>query len=143
MSKLVAVDSLVATARELVSERVGYLHQGRTSHGLDCIGMILYILSKHGVLPVDFERRNYGRLPMGELLEKTSIYCKKIEEVRDGCMVLIRWPGEKRPAHVALYANGNLIHCYAAAGRVVEHGFRAPWTRWANGFYELPGVSYE
>jgi len=134
---------LIETARELVRAKVKYLHQGRNLNGLDCIGMVLYILGKHQVLPTDFERRNYGRLPLGELLSKTSVYCEKIDSPVNGCMVLITWPGERRPSHVALYTDGNLIHCYATARKVVEHGFRAPWTRWANSYHKLPGVIYE
>lgn len=139
----VQAEVLIETARSLARLKVPYLHQGRNLNGLDCIGMVLYVLSKHDVLPPDFERRNYGRLPMGELLDKTSVYCEKIESPINGCMVLIRWPGERRPAHVALYADGNLIHCYATVKKVVEHGFRAPWTRWADSYYKLPGVIYE
>lgn len=133
---------LIETARELARKKVRYLHQGRSLSGLDCIGMILYILAEHKVLPADFERRNYGRLPMSELLEKTSVYCEKIEKPVNGCLVLIRWPGERRPAHAALYADGNLIHCYATVRKVVEHGYRQRWVDWTDSFYKLPGVIY-
>lgn len=139
----VQVEALIQTARELARQNVKYLHQGRGLNGLDCIGMVLYILSKHRVLPVDFERRNYGRLPMEELLQKATLYCERIEVPVNGCMVLIRWPGERRPAHVALYADGNLIHCYATIGKVVEHGYRKNWVKWTDSFYRLPGVIYE
>lgn len=140
---MVQPHELIETARTLARLRVRYMHQGRTVHGLDCIGMILYVLSKHDALPVDFERRNYGRLPMAELLQKASTYCHEILEPVDGCLVLVQWPGDSRPSHAALYASGNLIHCYAGIGRVVEHGFRQKWVKWATNFYKLPGVNYE
>ncbi len=134
---------LIASARELVKLRTPYLHQGRTLHGLDCIGMIIYLLSKHKMLPAEFERTNYGRLPMAELLEKAAAYCKEVLEPQDGCMVLIAWPGDRRPSHAALYAEGNLIHCYASIGKVVEHGHRKKWKDWTDSYWELPGVTYE
>lgn len=134
---------LIESARELMRAKTRYLHQGRTVNGLDCVGLIICILNKHGVLPADFERRNYGRLPTGELLSKAKSYCQQIPSPVTGCMVLVRWPGELLPAHTALYVDGNLIHCYARVKKIVEHGFRKPWTQWADSYYKLPGVIYE
>lgn len=133
----------IMEARILVASRIKYRHQGRNLNGLDCLGLIVYILTKHELLPNDFSRTNYGRLPMAELAEKAALLCERIEKPVDGCMVLIRWPGEKRPAHAAIYAYDNLIHCYAIMGRVVEHGYRGKWPQWADSFWKLPGIDYE
>jgi cell wall-associated NlpC family hydrolase len=142
-SRQVKPVELIVAARELVTLRTPYLHQGRTLYGLDCIGMIIYLLNKLELLPKGFERTDYGRLPMAELLEKAAAYCKEVPEPRDGCMVLIAWPGDQRPSHAALYADGNLIHCYAGIGKVVEHGHRKKWKDWTDSYWELPGVIYE
>lgn len=106
--------------------------------------MVLVALHRCGCLPDEFERRDYGRLSTGELLARVEAHCKPLAAPQPGCMVLIRWPRDTRASHVAVYTReGNLIHCYAQSGRVVEHGFRAPWTRWAVSYWALPGVQHE
>lgn len=140
---MVSVMELTVAARKLVEKKVPYRHQGRTLEGLDCIGMVLYLLNELKLLPHGFERQNYGRLPLAELLDKAARYCEEIDQPVDGCMVLITWPGDKMPSHCALYSAGNLIHCYASARRVVEHGYRKNWVRWTDSAWKLPGVTYE
>jgi len=149
IQRRVRVDELVADARALAATGVPFRHQGRGVEGLDCVGFIIYLMSQRGVVDVDDFRRDYGRLPMAELVETIAKLCAPIAEPREGAMVLIRWPGEGRPAHAALLvedARGiglNLIHCYKNAGGIVEHGFRGLWPKRADSYWLLPWVSYE
>jgi cell wall-associated NlpC family hydrolase len=139
----VSPDQLLAEARGLAGRGVPFRHQGRSDSGVDCVGLVLVCLHRVGVLPAEFERQDYGRLSTGELLARVERHCRRLPSATPGCMVLIRWPRDRRPSHVGLYTSeGNLIHCYAQQGRVVEHGFRAPWDRLADSFWALPGVRY-
>jgi cell wall-associated NlpC family hydrolase len=136
-------DELIAVARELVVACVPFRHQGRTLAGLDCIGCVLYVCTRVGVLPQDFERRNYGRLPQAELLQKAATYCSPLTRALPASLILIRWPGDSTPSHAALCTGPNLIHSYNAVGRVVEHGYRGHWVKRTASIWALPGVRYE
>lgn len=134
---------LIAAARELVIAKVPYRHQGRTPLGLDCIGLVILICERLGLIPEEFERNNYGRLPQGELLEKAQKHCAPLPSPVPGALILIRWPGDRAPAHAALCTGDNLIHSYARLGHVVEHGYRGHWVKRTAAVLALPGVSYE
>lgn len=118
----------VRAARELVG--VPYRHQGRTVRGVDCIGLLLLAASRVGVLPLELGRRDYGRTPLDELLAGLGAHCEQLDVPEPGCIVAIRWPGDRRAGHVAICAGETLIHSYSNCGRVVEHGFRGKWTQW-------------
>lgn len=121
---------------------VPYRHQGRSRLGIDCVGLVLVVGAELEVLPADFISNNYGRLPKDELVEKTSQFCERIEAPEPGCLVLIKWPNEKRPGHSGIIAGETIVHAYSTAQRVVEHGYRMQWVRWTDSFWRLPGVIY-
>ena len=119
---------------------VPYRHQGRTpTGGFDCIGFVVWCLQQRGVLPAEFERRDYGRLPQLELIAKAAAYCEEIAAPLPGCLLLIRWPGDKRASHAALLAGETMIHTYQNM-KVVEHGYRQPWVKWTTHRWKLSGV---
>jgi hypothetical protein len=97
-------------------------------------------MEPHRLLPADIQRANYGRLPRAELIDKCRHYCQRLEVAEVGCLVLIRWPGEKHAGHAALFTGCNLVHAYAQIGSVVEHGYRGPWVKRTDSFWRLPGV---
>lgn len=119
-----------------------YRHQGRGPSALDCVGLILVVCAKLGLLR-EVTRTDYGRLPTLELIDTARRLCIPVEGAEVGCLVLIRWPGDPAPGHGALCTGRNLIHAYGSAGRVVEHGFRGHWRTWADSFYRFPGVTPE
>lgn len=144
----VSPEALIAEARKLLGDRkagkpaVPYRHQGRSLRGLDCIGLIIYVCERMGVLPQEFERNDYGRLATQELVDKTAVYCRAVDEPGPGVLVLIKWPGERRAGHAALCTGENLIHCDRTHGRVVEHGYRGHWVKQTASLWHLPGVNY-
>lgn len=117
-----------------------YRHQGRGPTDVDCVGLIIVVCGKLGLLPT-VTRTDYGRLPNAELIATARRLCIPIAEPEAGCLVLIQWPHDSTPAHGALCTGRNLIHAMGEAGRVVEHGFRGRWRRMAHSFYRLPGVT--
>lgn len=135
------------TARELCVEArtwVGtkYRHQGRTRNGVDCGGFIEVILRGFDLLPDHYRApRAYRRTPSSELLRVTASYLEPAPKVEAGLLVLIRWPMEKEPSHMAFCTGENLIHSYRK--QVVEHGYRGIWVRDTHSLWRVPGVSYE
>lgn len=119
-----------------------YRHQGRTRTGVDCGGVIETALRELGLLPEGYTApRAYRRRPSAELHRVTSAYCTPTIHVEPGLLVLIRWPGEQEPSHMAICTGATLIHSYRR--RVTEHGYRGIWVDWTHSLWKLPGVSYE
>lgn len=108
--------------------------------GLDCIGFFLLSSSRVGLLPLDFERRDYGRAPNDALEERLAHHCDRLETAEAGAIVAIKWPGDRRAGHIALCAGENLIHCYSDMGGVVEHGYRGAWLRWTKSIWWPRGL---
>jgi cell wall-associated NlpC family hydrolase len=44
------------------------------------------------------------------------------------------------PQHVALFTPRGIIHAYAPARKVIEHGFQAPWPPRLCGLYRFPHI---
>jgi cell wall-associated NlpC family hydrolase len=120
---------------------IPFRHQGRSRSGVDCIGLVIVVAQSLGLVPADFERRDYGRMPnRDELGQKIREHCRPLEVAQPGCMFAMRW--NKEAAHVAIYTGETLIHSYERIGRVVEHSFRGRWPRFVDSVWTLPGVSY-
>lgn len=135
---------LVSQVRSYVG--VPWRHQGRSMHGVDCIGLVGLTYKGVGVDWEEFlgfrDQRDYSRGPQQDLLRTISRLCEPIESVIDGCLVVMKFPQERYPRHVGLYAYGNLIHADARKGEVVEHGYRGLWKRCQHSLWKIPGVVY-
>jgi hypothetical protein len=121
---------------------VPYVHQGRSRFGVDCIGLPICVRSTIAPWPQSqTEVTNYGRRPKdGLLLDRIASHCTRIREPEEGCVILIKWPRDKDPAHCGIYSQGNIIHAYSRALCVVETGHRAHWLRDTHSYWRLPGV---
>lgn len=93
------------------------------------------------ILPAELTQANYGRLATGELIEACSKFCTKLGADELGCLVVVRWPGEKNAGHVAIRTDLGILHAYKNHGGVKEHGYRAKWPEWTDSFWRLPGVN--
>lgn len=131
--------SVIGIARSFIG--VPFLHQGRSRAGVDCLGLVICTLQEQGILPPNFERRDYARHPStnDQLTEGVARYCTRLEQPQPGCMLTLAW--HRNPPHVALYSERDtLIHADARRGveRVVEHGYRGPWRRLRAVAWALP-----
>ncbi len=120
---------------------VPFHHQGRSRHGVDCIGLV--VCARNALAPwADGMKseRNYPRNPTGRLVAGLEQYLTRIENPEPGCVALIAWPKQELPAHVAILTPDTMIHAYAATERVVEAGYRGHWVRWTKSLWRLPGV---
>jgi cell wall-associated NlpC family hydrolase len=111
--------------------------------GLDCVGLVRVVLGAFGLWPDDLsDPLNYGREPDKRLMISVIQRCERVPTVEVGCLMLILWPFNGHPTHLAFYSGSDqMIHCYERAGGVVEHPFGAPWTRMLYGLYRVPGVA--
>jgi cell wall-associated NlpC family hydrolase len=133
-------EDVVRVARSWVG--VPFLHQGRNRNGIDCVGLIIAVGQELGVLPPNFERRDYGRVPSRkELEQKLGLYCERAEAPAPGTVIGIRWNREL--AHTAFCTGPTLIHAWEKRGLVVEHGYRGKWLAITDSVWRLPGVTYE
>jgi cell wall-associated NlpC family hydrolase len=121
----------IAAARSYVG--VPFRHQGRTRHGVDCIGLVVCAARDIGLTLAD--RTDYPRDPNGLLQLEMARQFAPVESTQAGDILLMRFRGE--PQHVAILAGATLIHGYASIGRVVEHGLDAKWRRRIVATYRL------
>ncbi len=118
-----------------------FRHQGRTEHGVDCIGLIICVRNAVDPWPRAMKRAaDYRRNPNGQLLAELPDHLEPITMPEPGCVAVITWPKQKHPSHVALLTPDTIIHAYASAGRVVETSYAGHWLRQTHSLWRLPGV---
>ena len=103
-------------------------HQGRVkSVGVDCAGLIVGVARELGIF--DHQFVGYGREPNNGMLEKElSKYCERINSIKPGCILLMRFKTE--PQHLAIYTDENtIIHAYQSIGKCIEHTLDEKWNR--------------
>lgn len=126
---------LIAAARESLGTR--FRHQGRSAqHGVDCVGLIIVAARSVGMALED--TLVYGRQPQpGDFfryIERNQMV--PVTSQRLGDVGLFDFGAG--PQHAALFTQTGLIHAYAPARKVIEHGFRAPWPQQLCGVYRFP-----
>lgn len=129
---VIPADRIIEEARALRDVR--WVHQGRTRQGVDCIGLVVLAMRNAGLdlaaminMP---ELPSYDRDPNPELFKQVHLHFRPAQAPAPGVLVMFQFKGDKHPRHFGLVTdNGNIIHAYATIRRVVEHGFRAPWSR--------------
>ncbi len=139
---------MIACARSHVGVR--FAHQGRSIHGVDCLGLLILTAQQ---LQLRFEGKgaeeldvpHYGTRPDVLLLKEkldTHLVPVAFAQVREGDVVLLKIDGS--PQHLALLTDypmqGELgmVHAYAPARKVVEHRYDALWRRETYAAYRLP-----
>lgn len=129
--------AFIAAARSFLASNEGqparFAHQARRADRMDCIGLLVLSLLKIGK-PVN-NRTDYGRAPSrGKLHESMAEHFGTAvdDAPRPGDVVTLAWTEEE--CHVAIVvdhpARGiGFVHCYLAAGKVIEHGVDETWRR--------------
>lgn len=139
-SRAVTGSQFAAAARAYMG--VPYRHQGRSRAGVDCLGLIVAAGNDLDLVPLDAGRRDYGRAPLDQLIQVLPQYAIRLEALEAGAIIAIKWPGDKRAAHVAICAGETMIHCFSDMGKVVEHGIRRQWLRWIDSIWWLKGLTH-
>lgn len=151
MTDLVPASAVVASARELIG--VPFKHQGRSEHGIDCVGLVLLATKRAGcpeiVIPGVTHRPNYGRGVQPNVIDLLERHMAgRLLQPVPGVLVVFQFPMESQPRHHGLMTeSGTFVHADQTGPKpmrkVRETSFRAPWTERAPTFWKLPGVSYE
>jgi cell wall-associated NlpC family hydrolase len=145
---------LVAAARHWIG--TPYVHQHRTrGHAVDCVGLIIGAGLDAGVLPgwspeAWSRYSRYGRAPNPEHMTRAinEFLCPLDLDPRtpapDASVAFIGWR-DHMPMHLAIMATAEdgrrtMIHAFAHIGKVVEHGFDAPWPDRVVSWWSYPGI---
>jgi cell wall-associated NlpC family hydrolase len=122
-----------------------YAHQGRLAGvACDCIGLPVLVAKALGYIdavpPTDYARRPDGIRLQRALADHLDHHDGP---PMPGDVVLMTW--RRMPMHVAIAGDGaepfSLIHAYAGAGRVVEHGVDETWMRRIIASYSFRGAA--
>lgn len=136
----VTVPQLLTEARSWLG--VPWVHQGRSRHGVDCVGLLVMVARALGVASHDVA--GYARLPHGGALRALADQhlTPAARPLVPGQVVLMRFDGEEQ--HIGLlgdYPGGlSLIHAHSRMGKVVEHRLADVWAQRIMAVYTLPGV---
>lgn len=134
----VSREEIVCAARTWLG--TPFHHQGRLKGtGVDCAGLIVGVARELGLSA--FDTTGYGRRPNTRELEAIchSEMCPIAGEAGPGDVWLVEADG--RPQHLAFATDVGLLHAYAPARRVVEHGIDDRWRRRLIAAFALPGVA--
>ena len=125
------IDRFVQEARAHIG--TPFVHHGRTAHGLDCLGLVLRCAAACGMAWPD---RRYRIDPTGEGLseELADLFGPPVDDMRPGDLLLIQWPRQPEPMHLAISAGDTMIHAMSGVG-VCEHGIDDQWQRRIRGVY--------
>lgn len=123
-------EDIIAAARAALGTPFG--HQGRVvGSKLDCAGLLSHVCQSLGKPVADQD--GYSRRPSGGLLEAALDTQPALVRVREkpqaGDFVLMKFETDNAPSHLGIVAGKTLIHAWAVARKVCEHGFDAEWQR--------------
>lgn len=132
--------SIIDTARTYLG--TPYRHQGRVRGvGVDCLGLGICVGRELGFLPEAFDQQDYTHQPVpAVLLAGLRRHLQEIElsDVQPGDVLVMDVAG--MPVHLGFRTDVGLIHAYAPAGMVVEHGLRGPFARAVRYAFRVPGL---
>jgi hypothetical protein len=118
--------------------------------GCDCVGLIRGVAAEIGIAappPEEWGRIGaYGRVPrpdlMGEAIRRHMVPVEG--DPKPGDIAWMAWR-EHMPMHLAFLAEfegrATIIHAYEGAGKVVEHGFVAPWPGRVESWWRIPAFA--
>jgi cell wall-associated NlpC family hydrolase len=147
-------DRIIETARSYKGVR--FRHQGRARHtGVDCLGLLICVahdlaLKWDKALLPKLEERDYSHTPDEDYFRQSLelfLQPSPSSTLQAGEVALMKIGGRVQhvgiiaahPTHHAL----TLIHAYAPARKVVEHGVDAYWERAMVARYRLPAETVQ
>ncbi|MEM6681144.1 MAG: NlpC/P60 family protein [Pseudomonadota bacterium] len=124
----------IAAARLCLGTR--FRHQGRSpAHGLDCVGLIIVAARSAGREVHDM--RAYGRQPQpadfARYIKKNAL--SSADTPSPGAIGLFSFGAG--PQHAGIFTDIGIIHAYAPARKVIEHGFRDPWPSYLSAIFQF------
>ncbi len=134
-------EDIVVEARKFLG--VPFLHQGRTEHGLDCVGLVVVVANRLGISGRDFVA--YGRRPNGlqfvREFVKAGLTRLPVSNRLPGHLIII--PETTYPCHVGIITGEfSIIHAHAPDKKVVETTLTDDWLKKSFGCMKWSGVTY-
>ena len=141
---MVQNDIIAAEARKWLG--VAFRHQGRSRHGVDCLGLLVVVanaLNLHdfqGKPLANYDQQSYGHYPDEKrLLAGLLKVLTPTLTLASGNIGLFEIDGTAR--HVGIFATNEsgftLIHAYAPARNVVEHHYSREWQQRCRAMFRL------
>lgn len=134
-------DEVIEYARTWLG--VPYQHQGRTRHGVDCLGLLVNMAQHFGV--TDYDEAAYSSNPSGRHMRlmldtylHRDMYCQC---PRKGD--ILHMAANSEPQHVAVVSQVTplrIIHATSEAGKVIEQRVDRLMRCKIRGVYRIPGV---
>lgn len=119
--------------------------RGRTEHGIDCYGIVLFVF---GLVGSPCDQRDYRAdvLADGEmadvLLRGGFERRDSVDDAQSGDVLTFRWWGrqDRVERHIAVLADSWVVHTNEIIGRVVKSTYQASHKRLAVGAYRFSGL---
>jgi cell wall-associated NlpC family hydrolase len=135
-------DLIVAKAREYLGVR--WAHQGRTTRGLDCAGLVIVVARDLGL--TDFDTRDYDRQATDETMLRI---CREQLQpiprgnIAPGDVLVTAWDKQRHIGFVGNHPAGGLtmIHAYLPSKKVVEMRLDERMLARVVGSFRFPGVA--
>jgi cell wall-associated NlpC family hydrolase len=107
---------------------VPFVHQGRSSEGLDCVGLLVQVAKDLGYEVQDFTA--YSLRPRAvQLMELIGNSCDRVDGApQPGDILVFAMIGPSWPQHAAIKTEPGMIHSFKGGpNKVVEVGFDDHW----------------
>lgn len=130
-------EQIIAAARSALG--VPFVHQGRSTAGMDCAGLVVHVCKTLGIAHVDAV--GYSRNPYSGMLESSldAQPCfERVTTLQPGAVLLMRF--SKEPQHLAIFTGDTIIHSYSTVGKVCEHRLADVWAARIVRAYRFVGV---
>ena len=123
---------------------VPFLHQGRTTSGVDCVGVAICAGLDAGVLPQDYRFSTYSQTPTPSILKK-----ELDQRLKRICDLEQKQPGDvlvfsmgSIPYQIAIYTDTDtLIYACTTKKSVTESRYGSYWKRRLRLVYRFPEVN--
>ena len=135
---MITGEQIVIEARKWLG--VPFRHTGRSSTGVDCVGLIICVCNDLGY--INWDTKDYSiTMPTGFLRNTLSQFAYNVDDqtMQLGDLILFTICGYEQ--HLAIYTgNNNMIHSYQSAKCVAEHNIDKKWYSRKTGVFRLKEI---
>tara|TARA_R100000152_G_C6777873_1_gene208044 strand:+ start:2869 stop:3270 length:402 start_codon:yes stop_codon:yes gene_type:complete len=105
-----------------------FVHQGRSKHGLDCVGLLVQVARDLGFEAHDFTAYSL-RPSSAQLMRLIGRSCDRVEgDPEVGDILVFQYIGPGWPQHAAIKTMRGMVHSYRGGpNKVVEVSFDDAW----------------
>lgn len=140
---MISRDDIVSEARLYVRLQTKWRHRGRSTVGVDCVGLVIVVAEAFGIKLQD--QPGYSRLPNGTLKQHldANLISRPGASPKKGMIAVFRDGTERMHVGIVSERFGGkpyVIHATTARKKVVEEPLDARMLANLVEYYDLPGV---